>query len=148
VFLITAVPLAGVPGSLRDADVPGAAIAQAYGGRAFGVTVGLLTVASTLALIFAEYLALARLLRFLHGHTARSLLGWIAVPFIAADAISLVNPNRFYYKLLTPSLAGLYVSQLLVFLVFRRYRLGPLAAAASGLVVWGLYTLFGGGTAT
>jgi amino acid transporter len=152
VFLLTAIPLAGVPDSLRNAPVPGVAIAQAYGGRPFGVIVGLLTVASTLALIVAEYLALARLFHFLHGPPVRTLLRWIAVPFIAADAISLINPTRFYDKLLTPSLAALYLSQLLVFLVFPRYRRGALAvaaaAAASGLVVWGLYTLFAGGTST
>ena len=74
------------------------------------------------------------------------------MPFIAADAISLVDPDRFYDDLLKPSLGALFVSQLVVFLVFPRFRRGPLAlgaaAVASGLVVWGLYTLIAGGVST
>jgi amino acid transporter len=151
-FLVAAIPLAGVPYALRDAAVPGAAIAQAYAGRGLAIAVGLLTAGSTLALIVAEYLALARLLHWLHGPPVRSLLRWIAVPFVAADAISLVNPGRFYNDLLTPSLGALFVSQLLVFLVFPRFRRSPLAIAAatiaSTLAAWGLYTLIAGGAST
>jgi len=151
-FLLAAIPLAGVPDALRFAAVPGASIAQAYSGRAFAVTVGLLTAGSSLALIVAEYLALARLIHWLHGPPLRTTLAWIAVPFVTADAISLVNPDRFYHDLLTPSLVALYVSQLLVFLAFPRFRRGPLAltlsALAAGLAAWGIYTLFAGGTFT
>jgi hypothetical protein len=117
-FLVAALPLAGVPDSLRNAAVPGAAIAQAYSGRSLAVAVGLLTAGSALALIVAEYLALARLLHWLHGPPVRSALAWIAVPFLAADAISLVNPSGFYHNLIKPSLGALFVSQLIVFLVF------------------------------
>src|SRR5262249_48002152 len=99
-FLAASIPLANVPDELRDAPVPGAAVAAAYSGRALEVTVGLLTVGSTLALIVAEYLALARLVHWLHGPPVRSVLRWIAVPFVAADAISLANPDRFYSDLL------------------------------------------------
>ncbi len=152
IFLVAAIPLAGVPDELRNAAVPGAAIAQAYGGRGLAVAVGILTVGSTLALIIAEYLALARLLHWLHGPPVRSLLRWIAVPFVAADAISLVNPGRFYDDLLKPSLGALFVSQLVVFLVFPRFRRGVLAivaaAVASGLAAWGIYTLIAGGATT
>jgi amino acid transporter len=151
-FLAAAIPLAGVPDELRAAAVPGAAIAQAYSGRGLAVAVGLLTAGSVLALIVAEYLALARLLHWLHGPPVRSLLRWIAVPFVAADAISLVDPGRFYDELLKPSLGALFVSQLLVFLVFPRFRRGALAigaaAVASGLAAWGLYTLIAGGSST
>ena len=148
VFLAAAIPLAGVPDGLRNAAVPGAAIAQAYSGRGLAVAVGLLTAASTLALIICEYVALARLLHWLHGPPIRSLLRWIAVPFIVADVISLADPNRFYDDLLKPSLGALFVSQLVVFLAFPRFRRGPVAigaaAVASALVVWGLYTLISG----
>ena len=147
-FLAAAIPLAGVPDELRDAAVPGAAIAQAYSGRGLAVAVGLLTAGSTLALIICEYVALARLIHWLHGPPIRSLLRWIAVPFIVADVISLVDPDRFYDDLLKPSLGALFVSQLVVFLAFPRFRRGPLAigaaAVASALVVWGLYTLICG----
>ena len=151
-ILLAALPLVKVPAELRDATVPGAAIAQAYGGRGLAITVGLLTAGGTLALIVAEYLALARLLHWLHGPPVRSILAWIAVPFVAADAVSLVNPDRFYSDLLKPSLAALFVSQLLVFLVFPRFRRSApaivAAAVASGLAGWGLYTLFVGGAST
>ena len=147
-FLADAIPLAGVPNSLRGAAVPGAAIAQAYSGRGLAVAVGLVTAAGTLALIICEYVALARLINWLHGPPVRSVLRWIAVPFILADAISLVDPNRFYDDLLKPSLAALFVSQLVVFLAFPRFRRRPLAvgvaAVASALVLWGLYTVFFG----
>ncbi len=132
--------------------MPGAAIAQAYSGRPFAVAIGLLTAGSALALIVAEYLALARLLHWLHGPSIRTMLAWIAVPFLAADAISLVDPSGFYDNLLKPSLGALFVSQLIVFLVFPRFRRGALAlagaAVASGLAVWGLYTLIAGSAAT
>ncbi len=151
-FFVAALPLAGVPDSLRTAAVPGAAIAQAYSGRPFAVAIGLLTAGSALALIVAEYLALARLLHWLHGPSIRTMLAWIAVPFLAADAISLVDPSGFYDNLLKPSLGALFVSQLIVFLVFPRFRRGALAlagaAVASGLAVWGLYTLIAGSAAT
>lgn len=152
VFLVAAIPFSRVPNGLREAAVPGVAIAQAYVGRGFAVVVGILTVASTLALIVAEYLALARLLHWMHGPPVRTLLRWIAVPFLAADAISLLNPERFYNELLNISLAALFISQIIVFLVFPRFRQGALAigaaAVASGLVAWGLYTLLAGGASS
>jgi hypothetical protein len=77
---------------------------------------------------------------------------WIAVPFIALDAISLVDPNRFYDDLLKPSLGALFVAQLGVFVVFPRFRRSVLALAAaaiaSGLAGWGLYTLIAGSAST
>ena len=103
-FLVAAIPLAAVPESLRNTSVPGAAIAQAYSGRGLAVTVGLLTAGGTLALVVAEYLALARLLQWLHGVPIRTSYAWIAVPFLALDAISIAFPDRFYDDLLKPSL--------------------------------------------
>ena len=151
-FLLAAAPMALVPKKLLDAAVPGAAIAQAYGGRGLAVAVGLLTAASALALIVAEYLALARLVHWLHGPPVRTVLLWIAVPFLAADAISLVGPDRFYDDLLKPSLGALFVAQLIVFAVYPRFRRGALAifgaAVASGLAAWGLYTLVAGTSST
>jgi hypothetical protein len=82
----------------------------------------------------------------------RTLIAWIAVPFLAADAISLIDPVRFYDDLLKPSLGALFVSQLIVFVLFPRFRRGALAlfaaAVASGLAVWGLYILVAGGAST
>jgi hypothetical protein len=151
-FLFAAIPLAAVPEALREAPVPGVAIAQAYSGRGLAVAVGLGTAVGTLALIVAEYLALARLLHWLHGQPVRELVIWIAIPFVAADALSLLDPGRFYDDLLKPSLAALYVSQIVVFAMFPRFRRSAgaftLAAVASALAVWGLYTLVQSGAAT
>jgi amino acid transporter len=147
-FLVVGIPFAALPDQLRNSAVPGAAIAQAYGGRGLAIAVGLLTAASTLALIVAEYLALARLLHWLHGPPLRTVLAWIALPFVAADAISLFNPEGFYNNLLKPSLGALFVSQLLVFFLYPRYRRTTAAitaaAIASGVAAWGLYTLLAG----
>jgi hypothetical protein len=151
-FLVAAIPLGGVPDSLRDTAVPGAAIAQAYSGRSLAVVVGVLTAGGTLALVVAEYLALARLLRWLHRVPLKTSYAWIAVPFLGLDAISLASPNRFYDDLLKPSLGALFVAQLVVFLVFPRFRRSvPAFAAAliaSGLAVWGFYTLIAGSSST
>lgn len=69
----------------------------------------------------------------------------IAIPFLTADLISLTNPQGFYNQLLKPSLVALYLSQLLVFAVYPLYRRHPLAllaaAAASALMIYGLYTV-------
>jgi hypothetical protein len=151
-FLVAAIPLGGVPDSLRDAAVPGVAIAQAYSGRSLAVVVGILTAGGTLALVVAEYLALARLIRWLNGAALKTSYAWIAVPFLGLDAISLASPDRFYDDLLKPSLGALFVSQLVVFLVFPRFRRSvpalAVAAVASGLAVWGFYTLIAGSSST
>ena len=151
-FFVAAIPLANVPDALLDAPVPGAAIAQAYSGRTLAVVVGLFTAASILVLIFAEYLALARLVHWLHGPPVRTVLAWIAIPFLAGDALSLIDPDRFYDDLLKPSLGALFVSQLIVFLVFLRVRRDAaaigLVAVSSALACYGLYTLVTGAAST
>jgi hypothetical protein len=151
-FLFSALPLATVPDPLLRFPVPAAAVARYYSGRPLEIAVGLGLAAGTVALIVAEYLALGRLLHWLHGFPVRRVLLWIAVPFVAADALSLIDPQAFYDKLLKPSLAALFVSQLIVFVVFPLFRRGvrwlPLVAVASALAAWGLYTLFAGGAST
>jgi amino acid transporter len=151
-FFVSATSLGRVPDAVRSSAVPGASIAQAYSGRDLAVVVGLLTAASTAALIVAEYLALARLLHWLHGTPVRTVLRWIAVPFVAADAVSLLDPERFYNDLLKISLVALFVSQLIVFVTFPRFRRGAgaigIAAVASGLMAWGLWTVVSGGASS
>ena len=151
-FLLAAAPMALVPERLLDAAVPGAAIAQAYAGRGLAVAVGLFTAASALALIVAEYLALGRLIHWLHGPPVRTVLLWIALPFVAVTAIQLVDPDRLYDDMLKPSLGALFVSQLIVVALYPRFRRGALAVfgalVASGLMVWGFYTLVAGSSST
>ena len=151
-FFVAALGIATVPGALLAFPVPAAAIAKYYSGRSLEMAVALGIAAGTLALIVAEYLALGRLLHWLHGVPLRRALVWIAVPFVVADAFSLINPDQFYDKLLKPSLGALFVSQLIVFVVFPLFKRGlrwlPLVAIASALAVWGFYTLVSGSTAT
>jgi amino acid transporter len=147
-FVFAAFPLARVPDRLLDSAMPTYAIAQAYSGRALAVAVGSLTVASILGLVVAEFVALSRLLTIALRLPLRRVLAGISVAFVAADAISLVNPDAFYEHALKPSLGALYVSQVIVFAAFPflRRRDGAVrvldvgaAAGASALMVWGLY---------
>jgi amino acid transporter len=151
-FFVAALGMSTVPRVLLEFPVPAAAIAKYYSGRSLEVAVALGIAVGTLALIVAEYLALGRLLHWLHGPPLRRVLLWIAVPFVAADVISLVNPEGFYDKLLKPSLGALFVSQLIVFLVFPLFQRGlrwlPLVAIASGLAAWGFYILVSGSAST
>jgi hypothetical protein len=151
-FFVAALPLATVPKALMDFQVPAATIAKYYSGRPLEVAVTLAIAAGTLAIIVAEYLALGRLLHWLHDIPLQRVLVWIAVPFVVADAFSLIDPEGFYDKLLEPSLGALFVSQLIVFLVFPLFRRGvrwlPLVGVASALAVWGFYTLVAGSAST
>jgi amino acid transporter len=151
-FFVVALGMSTVPGALLEFPVPAAAIAKYYSGRPLEVAVALGIAVGTLALIVAEYLALGRLLHWLHGPPLRRVLVWIALPFVAADALSLVDPQEFYDNLLKPSLGALFVSQLIVFVVFPLFRRSlrwlPLVAIASGLAVWGFYTLVSGSAST
>jgi amino acid transporter len=151
-FFVAALGMATVPRALFDFPLPAATVAKYYSGRSLEVAVALGIAVGTLALIVAEYLALGRLIHWLHGAPLRRVLLWIAVPFIAADVISLVNPGQFYDQLLKPSLGALYISQLIVFVVFPLYRRGlrwlPLVAVSSGLAIWGFYVLVTGSAST
>ena len=157
-LLFAAVPLATVPGVFRNAELPGVAIAQAYSGRNLAVIVGLGSAASVIALIVLEFLALGRLVHWLVGTAIRPTLAAIGVPFIVADAFSLIDPDRFYDDLLRPSLIALFLSQLIVFAVFPLFRLRThprrvpaaiaLAAVACALMGYGLYTTITGAVGT
>jgi amino acid transporter len=156
-LLFAAIPLASIAQYLAGTDLPGVSIAQAYSGRPFAEVVALASAASVVGLILLELLALGRLVHWLAGTAVRPTLAAIAVPFIAADALSLIDPERFYSDLLRPSLIALFASQLIVFLVYPLYRrrLGAglsaslaLSAVASALAGYGLYMAIqaGGGT--
>ena len=159
-FVFAAFLLARVPAGLRAGELPGFAIANAYSGRTLAVVIGVASAVSVAALIVAEYVALSRLLHAFVGGRLRPLVLKIAGPFLLADALSLIDPERFYTYLLKPSLAALFLSQFIVFVVFPLYaqrveRRGiasavAVAAVASGLMAFGFYTAvttpFGAGT--
>jgi len=68
---------------------------------------------------------------------------------VATGPVLLINPDRIYDTLLTPSLFALWLSQLVTFAVYPRFvakRGGrvplalAMAAGASALAVYGLWT--------
>lgn len=151
--VFAAFPLAAVPQSLTRTTIPGYSIAAAYSGRPFALAVGLGVIASDATLLLLEFVALSRLLHYATGRSVRRTTLWIAVPFVAADALGLIDPETFYAKTITPSLGALWLSQLLVFIAYPLYRrrrerltaldLG-LAASSAALVAWGFYLVASG----
>jgi hypothetical protein len=141
--LFAVFPFAAVDPALRSEELPGYAIASAYSSRALAIVVGVGAAASVAGVVVAEYLALSRLLFAFTGIPVRRIVRLIAVPFVALDALSLVDPEWFDENLLRPSLAALYVSLLTVFAVYPLYRRRPvdvvLAAVAFALMAWGLW---------
>ena len=96
-----------------------------------------------------EYLALSRLTVAVTAWPLRRVLLGIGVVMVAAGPVLLINPDRIYDALLTPSLFALWLSQLIPFAAYPRFaarhggRLLPavvLAAGASALAVYGLWT--------
>jgi hypothetical protein len=148
-LLVVAIPFAQMPPELRGAEIPGMAIADAYSSHGLAVAIGLGSAASIVGLIVIEFLALGRLAHYVLDVPVRAALAAIAVPFIAVDAISLINPEGIYESLLRPALIALFIAQAIVFLVYPLYRRGldrrgwvaPSAVAmlAAALMLYGLY---------
>lgn len=149
IALFAAIPLAAVAPGLLGGELPAQKLAGAYGGHELAVTAGAATIASIAALVFAEYLALGRLLQAAVGIPRRT--GFLAIggAFLLADALSLLGPGRAYDASLRPALVALYLSQLVVFLVYPRFeRRRPyvavaVSAVAAAPLVWGLYLVLG-----
>ncbi len=158
VYLVFAIfPLAAVDASVRSTDFTGLDAATLYGGRGFGILVGLGAIVSVAGVIVAEYIALSRLLYSVTGVPVRRLLLWIAVPFVALDALSVINPHAFDEQVLRLSLGALFLAQLIVFAVYPLYRRlrGRLtafdvliAAVAFVLMAWGLWRAISGDVAS
>jgi hypothetical protein len=149
IALFAAVPLAATAPTLLAGELPAQTLAGAYGGHTLAVTAGAATIASIGTLVFAEYLALGRLVHAATGIRRRNALLGIGAAFLAADALALLGPNRAYDASLRPALAALYLSQFVVFAVYPRFeRRRPLAATtvsavAAAPLVWGLYLVLG-----
>jgi hypothetical protein len=149
-FLFAAIPFATLAGShALGEEIPGLAVLDDFGHHSLAVATGTVAIVSVVGLIVAEFLALTRLLPTMLGIQVRTALIAVSIPFIALDAISLIAAERFSHDALRPSLAALYISQILVFAVFplmraRRTGFPPaaevaLAAGASALMGYGLY---------
>ena len=154
VFLIFAfVPFATGAGNGAGGELSGVSLAQAYGGRPLAVAIGIGTAASVASLLVLELLALGRLVHYLVGTPIRPTLAAIAVPFVVADAFSLLNPKRFDELFSRPSLIALFASQIIVFGVYPLYRRGQkrrmltaltAASIATPLAGYGLYLAIAG----
>jgi hypothetical protein len=148
VTVLGVAPLASAPGLLRTA-IPGVTVAQEFSGRGLGEAIGVGVALSTAGLILAEYVAVTRLLHAVGAWRIRSITLALAAVMIVAAPFTLIDPQGFYSALLKPSLAALWISQLIVFAVYPRFatrvreRLAPaltLGLAASGLAIYGLVT--------
>ena len=146
VVVLAVAPLAAAPGLLHT-DIPGVSVAQQFAGPTLARVIGVGVAVSIGGVMLCEYLALTRLVHAIGRVSVRTAAAAIGGLVVLAAPFSLIDPEGFYNTLATPSLAALWVSQLIVFLAYPRfaYRRGqPLVAAcalslvASGLAVYGL----------
>ena len=148
VVIIAAVaPLAADP-ALAQGAIPGMAVAERFVGHGFAVTVGIGVAVSVAGVILVEYLALRATTAVTAWPLRRVIIG-IGVIMVATGPVLLINPQRIYDTLITPSLFALWLSQLVTFAVYPRFvarrggRVLPalvLAAGASALAIYGLWT--------
>ena len=154
VFLVTAAvitaavaPLAANP-VFTTFPIPGMSVAQRFAGHGFAVAVGVGVCASVAGVILVEYLALSRLVTTVTTWRLRPVLIGIGVALVAFAPITLINPDRIYDDLLTPSLVALWLSQLIVFAVYPRFAarqhsrplpVWVLTLASCAFAVYGLY---------
>jgi hypothetical protein len=98
--------------------------------------------------MLVEYLALSRLVSAVVSWPLRRIIIAIGAAMVVAAPLTLINPQRIYNDLLTPSLIALWLSQLIVFAVYPRFAARqhsrPLPAwaltvAASAFAVYGLW---------
>ena len=148
VIIAAVAPLAADP-SLTQAAIPGMAVAQRFVGHGFAVAVGVGVAVSVAGVILVEYLALSRLTVAVTSWPLHRVIAGIGVIMVATAPVLLINPDRIYDNLLTPSLFALWLSNLITFAVYPRFvaRLGGrmltawvLAAGSVALAGYGLWT--------
>ena len=148
VIIIAAVaPLAADP-ALTHTEIPGMAVAERFVGHGFAVTVGIGVAVSVAGVMLVEYLALSRLTAAVTAWPLRQVVIGIGVILVAAGPVLLINPDKIYDNLITPSLFALWLSQLITFAVYPRFvakhggRMLPawvLTVGASALAIYGLW---------
>jgi len=148
VILLAVAPLAADP-SIAGAEIPGMEVAQRFAGHGLAITVGIAVAASIGGVMLVEYLALSRLITAVTAWPIRRILVGIGLVMVAFGPVVLINPDRIYDDLITPSLVALWLSQLVVFAVYPRYaasrgrRVAPawvLAAACVAFAGYGVWT--------
>ncbi len=137
-------PLARNPAFTR-APIPGQSVAEVFAGHALAVTVGVGVAVSIAGVMLVEYVALTRLLHVLTRRSVRRMTVALAAVLVVSAPLTLIDPDRIYDALLKPSLVALWLSQLIVFVVYPRFaaRFGRLRAGdvviAAGGTVFALY---------
>lgn len=111
---------------------------------------------SVAGVMLVEYLALSRLVGAVTSWPMRRIIVAIGAAVVLAAPFTLINPERIYNDLLTPSLVALWLSQLIVFAVYPRFAARQhdrplpawvLTAAATAFAVYGLWaTILHSGT--
>jgi hypothetical protein len=124
-------------------------VAEAFASPGVAQAIGVGVAVSIAAVIACEYLALTRLVHAIGRWQMRPIAVGIGALMVLAAPLTLINPEGFYNALIKPSLVALWLSQLIVFLVYPRFaaRVGArrlpawaLGSVASGLAVYGLWT--------
>jgi amino acid transporter len=148
VVLLAVMPLAAAPGLLRT-QIPGVTVAQEFSGTGLAYAIGIGVALSTAGVILCEYLALSRLLGAIGRWRLRPITIAIGALLVLSAPISLIDPEGFYTTLIKPSLIALWLSQLIVFVVYplfamryrqRRVPAWTVSLIASGLAGYGLWT--------
>ncbi len=140
-------PYATLSPSLAASEVPGYAVARAYEGDGFAAVIALGGIASVASLIFAEYIALIRLVPAMFGVPRLRAALVLGAAFVGGCLVSLINPDKAYVYALTPALSALYISQAFVFVAYLRFRGRPspvdwaAAAVATVLMGFGLWVV-------
>jgi amino acid transporter len=146
-LVATAFPLAHYAGSsLASLELPGQVVAQDTSGDSFATWISAGAIASVLGLVIAEFIALTRLLHAMSGQSVRRAGIAVGTITIAADVLSLIDPETIYDRMITPSLVALYLSQLVVFAgygVYARRRRGLTALDAAAVLISCGLMLFG-----
>jgi amino acid transporter len=118
--VLAVAPLAAAPELARTA-VPGAAVLARFVGGAASRAIGIATAASIGGVMLAEFLALTRLLHAAGGWPVRRVTLGLGAFVLAAAPLMLIDPAGIYDALTRPSLIALWLSQLIVFLVYPRF---------------------------
>jgi hypothetical protein len=153
-WLVTAVvvtaavaPLAAAPAFTR-APIPGMAVAARFAGPGFAVAVGVGVAVSVAGVMLAEYFTLSRLISTVTSWRLRPVIIALGAALVLSAPVALINPDRIYSFLITPSLVALWLSQLIVFAVYprfarrqhdRRLPAWALTVAASAFALYGLW---------
>ncbi len=147
VVLLAVAPLAAAPG-LTHTAIPGVSLVKEFAGPALAEIIGIGVAVSLAGVILVEFLALTRLGHAIVPAGVRTVTLALGAVVVLVAPFGLIDPEAFYNALVKPSLIALWLSQLIVFVVYprfaARYRqpMFPawmLTLVASGLAVYGLW---------